>query len=170
MIEAIQIQEEHYNFFLVPRRRDDRLLDPVAQKHSIGQAGQKIVLGRMSHQQGHRLRRTDVSKDNNRSGCVALAIVDRGNRVFNGNFKSVAADEHAVYWQAHDLVLTDRQLHWIWNRFTACSIQDSEHFGHRPAARFLPLPPRHFLCDCIQERDISGNVRANDGVAKWSLA
>jgi len=37
--------------FRVTRRQDNRLADPVVEEHSIGQTGQKVVLGRMSHLQ-----------------------------------------------------------------------------------------------------------------------
>ena len=49
VFEAIQIQEQHRNFSAVTLRQSDRLVDPVVQQHAIGQAGQKIMLGRIDH-------------------------------------------------------------------------------------------------------------------------
>ena len=58
VLEAIQIQKQHGDFFRVTRRQGDRLADPVVQQHAIGQTGQKVVLGRMGHLQRHRPGRT----------------------------------------------------------------------------------------------------------------
>ena len=52
--------------------------------------------------------------------------------------------------------------------FAAGGVQDSEYFGHGPARRFLPRPARHFFGDEIEKGDISGDVRADDGVADAS--
>ena len=43
-------------------------------------------------------------------------------------------------------------------------VQNPEHFGKRSPRRFIPRPAGHFFRNKIEKGDISGNVRANDGV------
>ena len=45
VFEAVQIQKEHGDLFAVTLRQGDRLTNAVVQEHSIGQSGQKVVLG-----------------------------------------------------------------------------------------------------------------------------
>ena len=145
VFEAIQIQKQHRDFFRVTRRQGDRLADPVVQEHSIGQAGQKVVLGRMGHLQRHRPGRAHVAENDDRSGSLPFTVVDGGDGVFDRNFKSVAPDEDTVRRQVHGSVLPDRHLHRIRDGFATRGVQDSENFGHRPACRFLPATSPSFF-------------------------
>jgi hypothetical protein len=54
VLEAVQIEKQHRDFFVVPMRHGDRVADPLVQQHPIGQAGQKVVLGRMGDRQRRR--------------------------------------------------------------------------------------------------------------------
>ena len=66
-------------------RKGDRLAHPVVQKQSIGQTGQKIVLGQMSHLLRHRPRRAHVAENDHRSSNLPFTVVDGGYGVFDGN-------------------------------------------------------------------------------------
>ena len=78
--------------------------------------------------------------------ALPFAIVDGGDGVFDGNFKSVAPDEDrsstagarsgfAPPPSPSDSGMVSRLV----------GVQDPEHFGHGPAGRFLQRPAGHFF-------------------------
>ena len=165
MLEAIEIQEQHYDFLRVAQRHDNRLSDAVVQKHSIGQAGQEIMLCRMSRLQRQCARLADVAKDDDGSGHLSFAVVDGGDGVFDRSFKSIAPDEDAIRRQVNRLILPDCHIQRIGNGFAAGGVQDLQDFGHRSSGCFPERPAGHCFRDEIEEGDIAGQVRAGDAVA-----
>ena len=87
VLEAVQIQKQHRDSFLVTRRQGDRLADPVVQQHAIGQTGQKVVLGRMGHLQRHRPGRAHVAENDDGSGRLALRGRGWGRRSPRSEFQ-----------------------------------------------------------------------------------
>ena len=149
---------------VTPRQRD-RLADPVVQERTIGQTGQKVVLGRMSHLPRHRPGRAHVAEHNDRSSSPPFTIIDRGSGVFDGNFKSVTPDENTIRRQVNDSILLNCHHHRIRDIFVTSGVLDSYNFGHWPACRLLPRPASHVFRNDIEEGDVSRDVRANNGLS-----
>jgi hypothetical protein len=72
-------KKKHCNFFHVARRQYDGLIRSVVEKHTVGQAGQKVMPGRMDHLVGHCSGGTDVAEDQDGSGSLSVTVVDGGN-------------------------------------------------------------------------------------------
>src|ERR1700674_3979154 len=140
MFETVQIEEKHGDFFHVTRRENDRLIHAVVEEHAIGQAGQKVMLSGVSHLQRHGAGGTYVAEDDYCSGGFSFAVVDGGNRIFNGNFKTVAPDENTVGWQVHGPILPNRLLHRTWGGYAAGGIQDLKNFSHGPVGGLFQCP------------------------------
>lgn len=66
------------------------------------QPGQKVVLGRMAdlQRQRQRPRRAHVAENDDGPDDFPLSVVYRGDRVLDGDLKSVTPDEDAVQRQA----------------------------------------------------------------------
>jgi hypothetical protein len=61
VLETIQVQEQHGDSRLVTHCQENGLINPVIEEHTIGQAGQEIVLGRMDDQRFSLFSRGDVA-------------------------------------------------------------------------------------------------------------
>src|SRR5580658_9896869 len=119
----------------------------------------------MSQVQRHRPCGADVAEYDDRSSGLPTMVMDRRNGVFDGYFKSVTTDEGPVREKEHGGVQANGSLQRINDSLAAGGIQNVEDFGNGPACRILPRPASHFFCDEIEEGDISGNVRTNNGVS-----
>lgn len=119
----------------------------------------------MSYLQSHRPGDAHVAKDDHCSRGLSLPVVDGGDRVFNWDFNSIAAEKEAIRWQVHGPVLPNRRLHRIRVVLSSGGVQDSEHLGHWLALRFYSRPAGHFLRDQIEKADIPGDIRTDDSVA-----
>ena len=97
--------------------------------------------------------------------ALPFTVVDGGDGVFDRNFKSVAPDQDAVRRQVHGSVLPNRHFHGIGGGLAARGVQDSEHFGHGPACRFLHDQPVIFSATRLRKVMFPRDVGANDGVA-----
>src|SRR5450432_3234725 len=113
----------------------------------------------------HRSGCAYVAENNYRSGGLASTVTDGRDGIFNGSFKSITPNEDTIRRQVYSPVLLDCHFHRVGGGFATTSVQNSQSFGHRPAGCFLQRPARHFLCDEIQEGNITGAVRAGHSVA-----
>src|SRR5258708_39475964 len=113
MRETIQMQKEYGKRSVLAASQGNRLSDPVIEEHAIGQIREHIVLRRVSHLVRHGTRRAHIVEDDYRSHNAAYAVVDRGSRIFNGGFKTVAADEDGVQSETDRSVLLGSHLHRI---------------------------------------------------------
>ena len=84
-------KKQHRDFLHVTRRQGDRLVDPVVQKHSIGQTSEAIMLGRMRHLQRHRPGHRHVAHDGYGPDNLPSIVVDGGD----GNIRSEFRCHHA---------------------------------------------------------------------------
>lgn len=56
----------------------------------------EVVLSGMGHLQCHRAGGPDVAENDDRGGGLPFTVVDGGDGVFDGNFKSVTLNENTV--------------------------------------------------------------------------
>jgi hypothetical protein len=105
VFEAIQIEEKHSSQSAISLSKGDGLANAVAKKQSIGQTGQGVMFGKMSHQLRLRPRNADVAKDDNSARDLSFTVVDGGYGVLDENFMSVAVDEDTVRRQFSGPVL-----------------------------------------------------------------
>ena len=105
-----------------------------------------------------------IMENNHRSDDAACPVVDRRRRIFNGGFKSVAADEDAIHSQSHRLIFLDGHLHGVSSGLAGGAVNNAEDFGEGFASGFFAAPPGHGLCNEIEIGDVAGNVGAQNGV------
>jgi hypothetical protein len=163
VLEAVQIQEQYCDLFLMALRSGNRLAHPIVEEHPIGQTGQEIVLGRMGYLRRHGAGRAHVAENDDGSRDLAFEVMDRRDAVLDRHFMSVAADQDAVRRQVHYPVLIDCHLHRIGSGFASCCVQDLKNVNHRPAGRILQRPARQFFRNGVKEGDFSCHVGANNG-------
>src|ERR1700722_14748366 len=96
VLEAINVKKEHGYLVPVALRQGDCLIDPVIQKHSIGQTSEHVVLGSMRHLLRHFPRDTHIAKDLHRSDNPPTVIVNGSNGVLDVYFRSVTPDDDGV--------------------------------------------------------------------------
>src|SRR5579872_5887094 len=111
VFEAVQIQKEYGDFFQMPRSQSDRLVYTVVQEHAIGQAGQKVVLGRMGHLLGHGASSAHVAKDDDGPRSFPLMVMDGSDGIFDRRFRSITPYEDTVRWQMHGFVQFHCRVH-----------------------------------------------------------
>jgi hypothetical protein len=92
-------------------------------------------------------------------------VVDRRSGIFNGGFRSVAAQQNTIGSKRHGPILHDSHLHGVWSRLASDTVNNSEDFGQGSSSRFSPRPACHSFRDEIEEGDFSQDVGTNDGVA-----
>src|SRR5471032_503213 len=120
VFEAIQIQEQHRDGFLVTVRERYRLVDPVVQQHAIGQTGQKVMLGQMGHLQRHSPSGAHVAKNSYRPGSPPFTVVDRRGAPFDPSFTSVMPSENTVWRQVYGAVPPGCHLQPVRGGFLSC--------------------------------------------------
>src|ERR1700730_4634614 len=129
VFEAIQIEKEHGKGPPLTASERNGLRYAVAQQQAIGEISDKIMLRGVGHLQRHGARRADVVENNHCADNAAGAIVDRGRRIFNCRFESVAADEDAIESQTHGPILLDSHLHWVSSGLARGTVNNLEDFG-----------------------------------------
>jgi len=84
MFEAVQIQEQHRGLPSVSSSKRDGLADTIAKEQAIGQSGESIMLGQMSHLLRLRPRHAYIAKNDDRSSNLSFAVVDGESGFGNG--------------------------------------------------------------------------------------
>ena len=158
VFETIQIQKDHGNRSVLATSQGNRLSDPVVEQQAIGQICDSIVVRGVRHFKRHGPRCAHVVKNDHSSDHAACPVMDRRGGIFNGGFKSVAADENAIRGESDRFVLFDGHLHGIASGLVRAAVNNSEDFGQRFASGFFTEPPGHLFCNDIQIRDIPGNI------------
>ena len=164
VFETIQIQKDHGNRSVLAASQGNRLSDPVVEQQAIGQIRDNIVLRGVRHLDRHGPCRAHIMENNHRSDDAACPVVDRRGGIFNGGFKSVAADEDAIHSQSHRPILLDGHLHGVSSGLARGAVNNSEDFGEGFASGFFAAPTGHGLGNEIEIGDIAGNVRTENGV------
>src|SRR3981081_4413479 len=67
-------------FFKVTPRQENRLVNAVVEEHSIGQTGQKVVVGRMGHLHRHRPGCAHVAENDYRSVSMPFTVPDTARK------------------------------------------------------------------------------------------
>ena len=130
VLEAIQIQENHRDEGFVTLRQGDGLTEPVIEEQSIGQTGERVMLGGMLYLFRQGLCRAHVAENDDRSGSLSYAIVNGGGGVLNEGFMSIPTDEEAVWRQMPNPVLFDSHVRRIGDVFASHRVHDPEDFIH----------------------------------------
>ena len=165
VFEAIQIQKQHGVMLAVATGQGNCVLHAVAQQRPVRQIGEKIMPGQMRHPFPGLARGAYIVEHDYRARDVTCAVVDRGSRIFDDGFKTVAAQENAVRGQPHGLVFFNGQCHRI-GRDCACGAVDNpKYIGKGTPRSILAGPTRHGLRDCIEVGDVARDVGAEYGVA-----
>jgi len=76
VFEVIQIEKHHSGPPSASPSKRDGLANPVAKEQSIGQPGERIMFGQMSHPLRLCPRRAHVAKNDHRSGDFPFTVVD----------------------------------------------------------------------------------------------
>jgi hypothetical protein len=118
----------------------------------------------MRHLARHGPCRAHIMENDHRSDNAACPVVDRGGGIFDGGFKSIAADEDAIYNQSHSPILFDGHLHGVSSGFARGAVNDSEDFSEWLACGFFAAPTGHGLCNEIEMGDFAGHVAADNGI------
>src|SRR6266436_486517 len=160
VLEAVQIQKEHRKRSILAASQGNRLSDPVVEEHTIGQIREYIVLRGVSHLVRHGPRRAHIMENDHGSNNPPAAVVDRGGGIFNGGFKTVAADEDAVQSESDSSVLLNRHLHRISSGLARIAINNLEHFGEWFPDSFFAAPAGHSLGNEIEIGHATGNIGA----------
>src|SRR5260370_41597751 len=105
-----------------------------------------------------------IMENDHGSDDAARPVVDWRGGIFNRGFKSVPADEDAVYRQSHGPILLDGHLHGIPSGLARGALNNSEDFGEGFANGFFTAPTGHGLCDEIEIGDLAGNIGTKNGV------
>jgi hypothetical protein len=83
----------------------------------------------MRHLARHGPCRAHIMENDHRSNNAACPVVDRGGGIFDGGFKSIAADEDAIYNQSHSPLMGHGLADWLgWIR-TSTVGGDPAYFG-----------------------------------------
>ena len=93
---ATMSSADHAQLLHMPMRQSDRLPNTVVQKHAIWQTSKKVMLGGMCHLQRYRIGRANITEGNDSTGRLAMPIMNRRNRVFNGSSNCVVPNKHAI--------------------------------------------------------------------------
>jgi hypothetical protein len=165
LLETIEIEKQQRDLFPVARRQCDGLANSIVQEHSIGQASEKVVRCQMGDLFCHSAGRAYIAKNDDRPRSLTFPIVDGRDRVFDGDFMPIAADEDRVWRKVHRLILSERHLYEVRNGFPSRGVQNVHDFHHGPSRSFVRYPACHLLCYGIDEGDDAGGVSTNHSIA-----
>ena len=165
VLEPIQIEEQHGQAMAMAAGEGNRLGEPIAQQHAVGQVGQKVVLGQIDGPQRHRPHFAHVFEHDHRADHLSAAIVDGRRGVFDRRLEPVTPDEQAGRSQIDGSIELDRPAQRIPRRFAGRRVEDREHLRERPAQCLLTRPARHAFGHPVEIRHVAVDIGAEHGVA-----
>src|SRR5271163_4735988 len=104
-------------------------------------------------------------ENDDRADDVACAVVDWRGRVFNGEFKSIAAYEDAILGESDRPVFHHSHFHGVSGNLACLAVNNLEDFSEWQTLCFVAAPAGHGFSDKIEIGDVTGNVGAEYGVA-----
>src|ERR1700735_1409580 len=165
VFEIVQIQKKHGNRSVLAAGQRNRLADPIVEQEAIRQTGNSVVLSVVGHFKRHRASRAHIVKNDNSSNDTAFPVGYRRGGSFNRAFKSVAPNKNTIRSESDGTVLLNRHFHRISSSFARSAVNDLEDFAKRLTSSVFALPASQLFRHEIEIRNVSGNIRTENGIA-----
>ncbi len=165
VLEPVAIEEQHREAPAIAARQRDRTREAIVQQQAVRQVSERVVLGKVQHLQTPLAGHDDVAEDNNGAKDVALAIVNRRGRVFDGRLVAIAPDQDVVALQTDFLVVLDRQAGRILRVLPGQPIRHVEDLCQRSRECFRSGPAGQSLGLGIEIGDVALRVGRHHRVA-----